>query len=300
MEKEVAAFLENDGWSMRNAMTWALHRIGEKGTANFAPKVAALITADGGSARGTAVELLGLMGHEGAVFSQEVAALLDDHDVNVRRRAVTALGDMGSDAAANAPEVAVLLEDLETVIRGKAAETLGRMGKAGAPFAKEVAALLGDPEVSVRTAAAATLDQWGNPTGEMNLQAILLAAADKTPAKELPALRAHLRLWAGGNAAMQRSVTWLGKPESDPIPREGLSGDETRETLAMFLGLWEHTEASAALREELAHRIGQVAKAISAKPDAATAAMLTELAAKLKGQPAFAGEYEAVSGARAR
>ena len=52
--------------------------------------------------------------------------------------------------------------------------------------------------------------------------------------------------------------------------------------------------------EELPHLIGQVAKAISAKLDAATTKTLIELAAKLKDQPDFAGEYEAANGALAR
>ncbi len=174
------------------------------------------------------------------------------------------------------------------------------MGKSAAPAAQDVAGLLDDQDVRVGRAALSSLDEWGNPEGKLDLQACLLAFADKTPAKELPPLRAHLRLWAGANAAMQRSVTWLAKPDSDPMLEGDLSADETRETLAMFSALWDHTETSAPLREELAHRIGQVAKAIAAKPDAATAKILTELAAKLKDQPGFAGEFEAVSAALAR
>ncbi len=264
-----------------------------------ARQLATLLTDPDTEVCGEAAWALGQMGKDGAVFGKAVAALLKDSDPDARRKAVDALGKMGASTPIwNA--VTSSLKDADPVVRDAAIAALRGMGKSAAPAAKDVAGLLDDPDQRVRRAALSSLDQWGNPEGKVDLQARLLALADKTPAKELPALRAHLRLWAGGNAAMQRSVTWLAKPDSDPMLEGDLSADETRETLAMFLGLWDHTAASAPLREELARRIGQVAKAIAAKPDAATAKMLTELAAKLKDQPEFAGEYEAVSGALAR
>ncbi len=283
---------------MRGAATNFLGRMGNENAA-FASEIAGLLRDHHASVRGEAAWALCRLGKPGAVFGKAVAALLEDRDGQARRDAIEALGQMGAGTPIwNA--VTPSLKDADPVVRDAAIAALRGMGKTAAPAAKDVAGLLDDPDQRVRRAAFSALDQWGNPDGKMDLQACLLAAADKTPAKQLATLRAHLRLWAGDNAAMQRSVTWLGKPDSDPMPREGLSADEARETLAMFLGLWEHAAASAPVREELAHRIGQVANAISTKPDAATAAMLTELAAKLKDQPAFAGEYEAVSAALGR
>jgi hypothetical protein len=51
------------------------------------------------------------------------------------------------------------------------------------------------------------------------------------------------------------------------------------------------------LRTELAARIAQVAKGISAKPDAETGKILEELAGKLKGEGGDEAAFEAVSAA---
>jgi hypothetical protein len=147
------------------------------------------------------------------------------------------------------------------------------------------------------SAFANYLDQQGNPAGNLDLQAALLAAVQLAPDNELPELRAHLRLWSGGNAAMQRTVTWLGRPDADPMPKEGLSANEARETLAVFSVLWDHAEGSDALRQELARRIAQIARGISGLPDAETAKVLEDLAAKLKDQSDWVSAYDAVRSA---
>jgi hypothetical protein len=112
----------------------------------------------------------------------------------------------------------------------------------------------------------------------------MLAAAYAVPPDELPELRAHLRLWSGDNAAMQCTVTWLGEPDVDPMPRDGLSAEEADKTLRVFADLWDHTTGSNALRRELSARIAQVAKVISGKPGPETLKILSALAPKLKAE----------------
>ncbi len=185
-------------------------------------------------------------------------------------------------------------------MRGAAVEALGQMGMAAAPMAKEItSALIFDGGRALDAKAfASLLDQWGNPSGDLDLQAALLAVTHEAPAAATSMLRAHLRLWAAGNAAMQRSVTWLGKPDVEPMPKDGLPPDEARETLALFLDLWDHTADKAALRTELAGRITVVSKSI--KPDAATAKILEGLARKLKDDPLASAAHASVEEALGR
>jgi hypothetical protein len=168
------------------------------------------------------------------------------------------------------------------------------MGAAGAAFAKEVAVLLADGDEAVRRVGTDVLDQWGNAVGDLDLQAALLSAADDAPTSEIPVLRAHLRLWSAGNASLQKTVTWLGKPEIDPIPKQGLSPDEARESLELFSKLWDYTKGRANFRKELSKRIAEVANALSWKLDAETATILNDLGMKLKNQPDVAASLDAV------
>ncbi|HEY2342967.1 MAG TPA: hypothetical protein VGH90_08065, partial [Chthoniobacteraceae bacterium] len=112
---------------------------------------------------------------------------------------------------------------------------------------------------------------------------------------DLPNLRAHLRLWAGDHVTMQRLVSWLGKPDMNPLPKEGLDQEETHATLSAFRDLWDFTEDRTELRAELAGRITQVAKSIAVRPDDATRQILTDLAEKLKRDSISAEAHDAVS-----
>jgi hypothetical protein len=96
---------------------------------------------------------------------------------------------------------------------------------------------------------------------------------------------------------MQRTVTWLGKPDMEPMPKGGLSAEEARATLGVFWALWDHAAGSGPLREELAGRIAQVAKGISATPAADARKILTDLSAKLKDDAENAAAREAVEAA---
>jgi HEAT repeat protein len=186
------------------------------------------------------------------------------------------------------------LKSANTATRVTAIETLRDLGKAGASAAAPIAGLLNDEESIVRQHALSALDRWGNPDGDLELQAALLTAAEASPADQTPALRAHLRLWAAANANMQRSVTWLGKPILDPMPKEGLSRQETNETLILLRDLWDRAASRSALRTAVSERIAQLAHGITSKPPPEIAKVLSELAMKLKSQNGARSAYEAV------
>jgi hypothetical protein len=289
----LTASLKDPDVLVRGMSAAALGRVGKQG----APVTKDLVPLLGDNeyfVRDAAAVALRSTGQESAAFTKEIAALLANRDGNVRRGAADLLRDLGAQGAPVGAEIIPWLSDPDPVVRDAAAVTLRGIGNAGAPATEAVAKLLVDPELRVRTIALSVLDQWGNPDGNLRLQATMLAAAAASSIDVRPELRAHLRLWSGGNAELQRSVTWLGKPDLEPMPKDGLSRNETRANLAVFLELWDYTVESRPLRTELAGRIAQMAKRIPAPPDAATAKILTDLAAKLADQPENATAYEAV------
>jgi hypothetical protein len=164
----------------------------------------------------------------------------------------------------------------------------------GASVADRLTALLFGRDSMISADAYAFLDQNGNAGGDPRLQTALLAIAYAAPAEKIAEVRAHLRLWAGGNEDMQRSVTWLGKPDMEPMPKEGMSKGDLRAILNVFLQLWDPAEGSAPLRDELAKRITQVANGISGPPDTDTTNVLNDLATKLDKQSEFGAASEAI------
>ncbi|HEY2344084.1 MAG TPA: hypothetical protein VGH90_13665, partial [Chthoniobacteraceae bacterium] len=68
-----------------------------------------------------------------------------------------------------------------------------------------------------------------------------------------------------------------GKPDVEPITKEGLSADEARKTLAVFAKIWKPASQHPALRDELVQRINQISKSIAGPLDPDTAKLLREL-----------------------
>ena len=253
------------------------------------------------------------MGKSGAVFAPEIAVLLGSSDPHASRPAASALermrhpGAEPSNVVSPQPSNPTHAEATPRLPNEPDSTTAdpwrlevdlpnrGRVSIQATPNA--ICSILGSTDSAFRDALACAFDQRGNAAGDLELQAALLAAAHTAPDYERPNLRAHLRLWAGDNATMQRLVTWLGKPDLEPLPKVGLPPAETRETLAAFRDLWDYTEKHAALRTELAGRIAQLAKAVASRPDDETRQILTEFAEKLKAEPGLADAYEVVESA---
>jgi HEAT repeat protein len=325
--KDVAALLENNFHPLRADAATALSQMGKSG-AVYGREITKLFDDKDCNVGARAAMAIGKLGKEEPAMAQVVAPLLDSDNHDVRCTAADALAYMGRNGAAYAKEIAAFLKDpsmreaaifpleqfrlpelvtpylgdADPEVRESSAQALRYMGEAALPFIKQIAAALYSvPHEGVRAEVLGSiLDAHGNPNADFGLQAALLAVAITAPARDLPALRAHLRLWSGDNAAMQRSVSWLGKPDSVPSLQTGGTPGETQETLVLFLRLWDHTADKPALRAELVERIAQVAKTVAARPDVATANALNSLAGKLKFEPSANPAYEAVEDALRR
>jgi hypothetical protein len=300
---EVAAFVRKEKLDATPAI-YALGAIGEDAGV-YAKDVAGFLQDE--STRGPAVRALGQMGEKGAAFAGQIASLLTDTtaDDSLRVNAVEALGRMGTNGARFSKNVIEILRGhtgagKERLLERTASVALDTMGKAGANVRKEAVVLLYDARAQTRAVGTSLLDHWGNPSGDWDLEAAMLAAVDAAPAKEVTGLRAHLRLWAGGNPALQRAVTWLGRPDSEPMPKQGISEDEACKALDVFEALWDRTVRTVALREELAGRIAEVANALRAPIKTNAAKTLEALRKTLQNQAGAGQAYEAVNGALLR
>jgi hypothetical protein len=286
---DLLVLLRDDDRLVRRHASEALAKLAKAGVPTAA-KVATLLGDGKTEVRHAALDALGEMGNVAAPFADDIAAFLKNDSVNLRSAASVALSLIQAPLGPAAPKQDVPEEDDSNLI-GTAAYALAQLSKEGAEGIQRLATLISEEKtrgIARHSAFMDFLDANGNPGGKLDLQTMLLGAVNEMPAADTPRLRAHLRLWAGANPDMQLIVTWLGKPDMEPMPKEGLSAEETRATLRVFLQLWDHTETSAELRQELAGRIAQVAKAISGKPDAETAKILNGLSTKLKDQPGAA------------
>ncbi|HEY2343888.1 MAG TPA: HEAT repeat domain-containing protein, partial [Chthoniobacteraceae bacterium] len=295
---QITALQKDPEPKVRSAVTFVLAEIGGESRARALSEMLRDRDAD---VRCAAAYNLGRMGAAGAAFAPALAGALDDEDLSVRITALGGLGQMGS-VAPFADRIGALQTDARQEIReaaadalatidsksdarpaGASAETFGKMANALSP--KDYASLLDDPESRVQSLGWKYLSDHGNADGDFDVQATLLATIHELPAKKVAQRRAQLRMWSGANPEMQRSVTWLGKPDMDPLPKEGLSPEETRTTLALFEKLWTHTANFAALRTELAQRIEQVANAKLTELDEDTAKLARDLLAKSQEPP---------------
>jgi hypothetical protein len=225
------------------------------------------------------------IGEPGFAFAPAVANLLADKEATVRACAVQSLARMGDAGVAYTGRIAALVTDADKMVQAAVAEETGASAAASSPSSaslpRELAAAL-DAEQSVRQAAFEYLNSHGNASGDLDLEAALLGTVGQLPQKKIAERRAYLRIWAGDNEELQRSVTWLGKPDVEPMPKEGLSAEELHKTLALFSKLWDLGALSAALREELSIRIEQVTKAAGQNPDPKIAGLSKSLTEKLK------------------
>ena len=218
---EIAAMLEDREAAVRWGVAHALGQLCRTG-APAAQDVVGYLKAPNADVRSAALFSLGQMGSGEAPFAQEIAALFKDPDAVVRRAAAIALGAIGREASA--PEQVACSKTLIRPCRLAAAIALGQVARGAV---SEGVALLADRDAKSATSPS-LFDERGNSSGDLALQAAFLAATDGSLQLRIAELRAHLRLWAGGNASMQRTVTWLGKADMEPMPKEGLSTDETQ------------------------------------------------------------------------
>ena len=194
--------------------------------------------------------------------------LADPEVQKIRKEAAAKLRGFGAGNRDHRPADRRSPQEPATTTSGVAPmQIIGVMGPAGAAYTKEIAGLLADPREEVRAEAVAAIDRRGNKDGDLALQAACLNALNRVKAEAIPDLRMHLRLWAGDNADMQRSVTWLGKPAVDPVPKTGLPPAEARAVLSLFARLWDQSANLGGLCERSwRHELRKLQSAFQRKP----------------------------------
>jgi HEAT repeat protein len=170
-EDALCELLDDNAPLLRATAATALGKIA-KATApeeKVAEKIAAR-TVDGNPlVKAACAGALGMMGEEGAAFSDRLHSLFQDQSKAVRASAAQAIGNIGLKGQLYAAHVARMLEDPEPVVRAAAVTALPALGQRGAAFADECAELLYDQDESVRTSAVEALAKMGQ-AGELCLQ----------------------------------------------------------------------------------------------------------------------------------
>ena len=280
----VAALLQDSNESVRLTAASALTKMG-KARAECIEAVVPLLSSQLFESRATALEVLFHLHEEPEVFAKESVGLLADPKAEIREDVILKLRDLGPATVTIAPQIAAALKSPYEDVRRGAVQIISRMGPAGVAYTNEIAGMLADPHEEVCAAVIESYDLRGNKDGDLALQATCLNALDLVHADAIPALRMHLRYWAGDNADMQRSVTWLGKPAVDPMPKAGLPPAEAQAVLSLFARLWDQSANLAPLRKELVARVAEIAKRLPTKADPETQKLLNELKSKTKAQP---------------
>ncbi len=281
----------------------------------FSEEIADLLESKNARTRAAAVRLIGEMGRTAGKYSNRVTRLLGDKSGYVQSEAAIALSEIGSVPAI--PEIARLLDDKsdsggsdgadpseQMRVLGAAVYALGQMGEAGRAFAKKLASSINyecakKGSQSSPYAAFGALDRWGNPHCDWELQAELLSISFSVDPQHAAEVRAHLRLWSGADAALQRSVTWLTPSDVDPMPKEGLSENERREVVAMFSQILNVSAGQTPTRSKLMERISEIVSTVTTKPDKQSAEILDRLFETLKRQGDHSAAYEALKKAKA-
>lgn len=235
--------------------------------------------------------------------------LLHDADAVLRGSALHSLQHLGAEAALYARDLLPLVAGRGRPPEESLFDLFRSMGAPAAPvLLPALVPLLTERSHGVGRYVFGVFDPLGNLSSDLEWQCAALAAAHGMPSgkteaeakkseREQSELRFHLHLWSGHAPDLLLSVRWLGRPAKDPMPAQGLSAAEQKAVLSMLLKLWPHSLPHPALRREMAGRIAQVARGITAAPEEKVAELLKKLESELKAN-AVVDSQEASARAR--
>ncbi|WP_366914243.1 HEAT repeat domain-containing protein [Mastigocoleus sp. MO_188.B34] len=249
--------------SVRSGAAQALGKFGES-TAKYIPDIVNILKDEkvSSSVRSGAAEALAKFGEPAAKYIPDILNLLKDEkvDSSVRSGAAQALGKFGESAAKYIPDILNLLKD-ENVdlhfVRNSAARALSTFGEPEAKYIPDILNLLKDEKVDsyVRSLAAQALGKFGEL--ELKQAVVILNNLYDPSHSEYKQWRFLTYFTGGGTKEVKTLLTWLGY--SQTVPQQ-IKYDEAKETLEIFLEVWKPTKDLRRLRNDLADKIGRIAK----------------------------------------
>ncbi len=212
------------------------------------------------------------MGDAGKPYLKEILDIVGDTsiDSSIRSAAAQALGSMGDAAKPYLKDIIDILKDksVDSWIRSNAAEALGNMGDAAKPYFKDILNLVKDKSIYlyVRSSAAQAL---GN-IQQLKLEEIVIILDNiyyAGQSNQNTGFWSGFEYWrfltyylGGGTEDVKTLLKWMGYPKKLP---DKLTHDEAVKTLKTFAKAWQPTQDLTRSRNDLARRIGQVAKKTS-------------------------------------
>ena len=252
--------------SVRYGAARALSNFGEP-AAKYIPDILNILKdekADSEVRRGAAYAL-GNFEEAAAKYIPDILNILKDEKVDseVRKSAVYALVKFGEPAAAKyIPDILNILKDekVDSEVRRNAAWALAKFGQPAAKYIPDILNILKNEKVDseVRRNAAQALGNFGQQL-ELEQIVVILNNLYEPSHSEFKRWRFLTYFTGGGTEDVKILLTWLGYP----LPQtnlQQLNYDEAKKTLEVFLKVWQPTKDLRRVRNDLARKIGTVAK----------------------------------------
>ena len=246
--------------------------------------------------RSGAAQALAKFGEPAAKYIPDILNFLKDEkvDSNVRSGAAKALAEFGESAAKYIPDILNIFKDeqMNPLVRKSAAQVLDNFGEATAKYIPDILIFFRDKSFSSYSSneLKLALNNFGkagvkyipdifnflkNKKLDQNFKLPLVEALVNFRQLDLEEVvvvlnnlydpsHSQYKEWrfltyvaGGGTKEVKTLLTWLGY--SQTVPQQ-LKYDEAKETLEVFLEVWKPTKELRRLRNDLADKIGRIAK----------------------------------------
>ncbi|MEM0967570.1 MAG: HEAT repeat domain-containing protein [Verrucomicrobiota bacterium] len=247
---EIVLMLKDDDGLVRMAAETALIGLGEH-SSDYVSEIVLMLKDEDWNVRRAALNVLGRLGEYSSGYVSEIVLMLKDKDWEVREAAETALIGLGEHSSGYVSEIALMLKDEEGAVRETALNVLGGLGEHSSDYVAEIALMLKDEDWKVRESAYSNLQKIistqeenipplvhlldGIPDGVRKL-IVTRDLLERGPKRfedlclileqihmfgsEKPRLRFIAHVLGAGDPEMKLAMSWLGRPDSLPVPVE--------------------------------------------------------------------------------
>ncbi len=212
------------------------------------------------SVRSGAAAALGNSGDAAKSYIPDIVNLVKDEkqDSSIRSGAAKALGNFGDAAKSYIPDILNFIKDekQDFFARGRVAEALGNFGDAAKSYILDILNFIKDEKQDsyVRSGAAKALIQLEQLSFDL---AVIVLSPVYEDQSDIDNWRFYTYFLSGGDEKVIRLLKWVGRPKQLP---DQLNYDEGVKTLTVFQKAWDGSKDLPALRDDLANKIGLVAK----------------------------------------